>query len=345
MHAASMSTNALLSTSRLFIAKAQSELSDRLTEATTQRHADVGLALGYTAGQSVSGRAEMLLLDALQRSNTGVSAQLELSQTALSDVATVTSDTLSAALAVPGGTVAAAALAIEARGGLDQLAARMNATDGNGYIFAGIQSATRPFADYDGGPEASVIATFAGFFGVAPGAPGTELIAPADMTAFLDTVFADLFADPSWGTTWSRASDTDRTTLIAPDERVRASTNANIDAVRDSARGLAMLASLGLATLNEGARAAVLSAAQETLGAAGRDLAAAQAELGFVQNAIARANDRLTDARSLLQRTVAEREAVDPVAAKVRIDLLSAQLEASYALTAQISRLSILNYA
>ncbi len=49
--------------------------------------------------------------------------------------------------------------------------------------------------------------------------------------------------------------------------------------------------------------------------------------------------------KDLVSETIADTEGVDPAESKVRVDLLTTQLEMSFALTGQLARLSILNYA
>ncbi|MEM6846610.1 MAG: flagellar hook-associated family protein [Pseudomonadota bacterium] len=344
MQSTSISTYALNTAPRLLINQVQAELGDRLQEVATGRHADVGLELGYGAGRVVAARADISLLQTIERSNAIAQSRLDLTQTALTDMEEVASDVLAAAIALPTGPQAAQTIAVEARAALDRLSDRLNASDGNSHLFGGINSDTAPFSRYDAGPEAAIVAAFTGRFGFAPGTAGAATITPAQMTDFLNNEFAALFDDPAWGTTWSSASDTNIVSRISPDERIVTSTNANRDAMRDLAEGFSLLAGLGIDALDEGTRQVVVDQARVVLGNGTANTTQLKARLGFSQNSISRADERMSLAQDLLTVAVADDEGVDPAEAKVRIDLITAQLEMSFALTGQIARLSILNF-
>lgn len=345
MEASYISTASLRNQPRLEVNRLQSELSDRVSELATGRHADVGLTLGSETGRMIALRNDMSMIDTLLRSNGTASARLKLIQTALADVGTNTSDVLATVIALPPGSQSAELLELEGLSALDRLADRLNASDGGSYIFGGINTGTRPFNRFDEGPQAAVEAAFLAKFGVNVGDPGAASITPADMADFLANEFTALFDDPSWGTDWSSASSTDIESRIAVSERAITGTNANEAAVRTVARGFAMIAGLGIGALSEQTRDTLINEARLVLGQAISDVTLLQGEIGFSENAIARANERMIIARDLLAVSIAEAEGADPAEAKVRVDLLTTQLEMSFALTGQLARLSILNYA
>jgi flagellar hook-associated protein 3 FlgL len=288
---------------------------------------------------------DLSLLESLQRSNTGAMARLAQSQDALADMRTTASEMLEALVALPTGDAAARTLVIQAQTSLARLADRLNASDGGSYLFGGINTDEAPFSRFDDGPAAAIAAAFNGRFLFSPGDPAAAGITPAQIVDFIENEFADLFADPDWGTTWSTASSTNIVSRIAPGERIETSANANETAFRTLARGLSMLAGIGFESLNSTTRDAVVEQAQLVIGAAVTEIAAVQGRLGFAENSIEKANTRLSHAADVLRMTITEKEGTDPAAAKVRVDLLTTQIEMSYALTNQLSRLSILNYA
>jgi flagellar hook-associated protein 3 FlgL len=345
MHTSYISTAALRDAPRADLVRLQSALTDRSSEVATGRHADVGLTLGGATGRTVDTRMDISLLETLMRSNELAAARLDQTQNALSDLETVASDMLSALMALPPGEQAARTLTIQAETSLDRLADRMNASDGGSYLFGGLNSDEKPFARFESGPKAAIAAAFQTRFGFAPDDPAAAGITAADMESFLANEFSDLFADPAWGNHWSSAASTNMTSRIAPAERVETSTNANETAIRTLARGFAMVAGLGFEQLNQATRDAVVAEARVVIGQAVTELVALKGELGFAQNAIARASDRMSLATDILTRKVARAEEADPAEAKARIDLLTTQIEMSYALTNQLARLSILNYA
>ncbi|GAB5375491.1 MAG: flagellar hook-associated family protein [Acuticoccus sp.] len=345
MEASYISTAALRNGPRLEITRLQAEMADRTSELATGRKADVGLALGSDTGRMITLRNEAALMETLMRANTASAARLTLIQTGLSDIRENASEVLATLIALPPGSQAANLMDLEGNAALDRLADRLNASDGGSFIFAGTNTGEAPFTRYEDGPQVALEAAFLTKFGVAVGAPGAAAITTADMADFLANEFAALFDDPSWTTDWSSASSTDLESRIALSERAVTGTNANEAAIRITTEGMTMLAGLGLAALNEETRQVVVEAARLRLGQAVSDLAALQSGLGYSENAIAKANERMLLSRDLLSETIAEAEGADPAEAKVRLDLLTTQLEMSFALTGQLSRLSILNYA
>ncbi|WP_108662732.1 flagellar hook-associated family protein [Acuticoccus kandeliae] len=345
MQTSYISTAALRNAPRATIERLQNELVDRTTEIATQRHADVGLTLGSGTGRTVATRMDLSLLEMLIASNGSATARLSQTQTALADLETVASEMLTALVALPPGLQSAKTLEIQGQTSLDRLADRLNASDGGSYLFAGLNSDTKPFSRYADGPQAAVEAAFLTRFGVAVGSAGASAITPADMVDFLENEFADLFADPAWTTDWSSASSSNVVSRIAPSERTETSTNANETAMRNLAMAFTMMAGLGFTALDQGTRDAIVEKARIVLGTAITEVVALKGKLGFAENAIAKANNRMSLAADILALKVADAEGADPAEAKVRIDLLTTQIEMSYAMTSQLSRLSILNYA
>lgn len=340
-----ISTAALRLAPRIDLQRQQSELADRSFEVATSRHADPGLELGLITGRTVAARVDFGLLDALMISNKTAIARMDVAQQALEDIEATNTEMLGALVALPSGDTGATAITIQAEAALERVADLGNGASDGSYLFAGTNSDTPPIVRFDNGPRAVVEAAFNAHFGFPVGDPLAFNITAADMTTFLQTDFANLFGDPDWGTNWSTASDTDMLNRVAPDERVTTSVNATEDAFRDTMRGLAMIAGLDLSALNDAARQSVVDEARSAMGDAVSGTVALSTRLGFAQQAVQRADDRISLARDLLEQDVATFEGVDPAEAKVRIDLLTTQIEMSYALTAQIARLSILNYA
>lgn len=345
MHTSYISTPSLRNAPRADIVRLQRELTDRTMEVATSRHADVGIALGAGAGRTVSTRMDLSLLESLLRSNAAATARLAQTQDALSDIEKVASEMLAAAVALPPGAASARTLEVQALTSLDQLADRLNASDGGSFLFGGINSDERPFVRFVDGPQAAIDAAFQARFGIAVDDPATSSIPPIDMIDFIRNEFADLFAEPDWTTSWSNASSTNVFSRIAPSQRIETSANANETGVRTLARGYSMIAGLGFTNLAEDTRQAVLEEARLVIGEGVTEVVALKGRLGFAENAVEKANRRMELATDILKTTVADAEGADPAEAKVRIDLLTAQIEMNYALTNQLARLSILNYA
>ncbi|MEM8852382.1 MAG: flagellar hook-associated family protein [Pseudomonadota bacterium] len=344
MQTSYISTAALRGAPRAEILRIQNELTDRSIEVATSRHADVGVSLGTGTGRTVETRMDFALIETLRVSNASATARLSQTQSALTDIEEVSSEMLASLVALPPGSASARTLEIQAISSLDRVADRLNASDGGSYLFGGINSDQPPFNRFDTGPQAAVESAFLARFGVAVNDPGAAAITAVDMADFLANAFADLFNDPAWGATWSSASYTNLVSRIDPSERIETSTNANEEAIRKTVMGLTMIAGLGIGGLNEATRKVVTDQAILTVGGSITDVVALKAALGFAENAVQSADRRMALASDILEERIVTTERADPVEAKVRIDLLTTQLEMSFALTNQLSRLSILNY-
>jgi flagellar hook-associated protein 3 FlgL len=164
------------------------------------------------------------------------------------------------------------------------------------------------------------------------------------MATFLDGAFANLFADPAWGNSWSSASDQPITSRIDRTQTVATSVSANETAMRKLAMAYTMISGLGVDQLNDQTRQTVIDKAQSVIGEALNDLTNVQAQVGATEKTIDDANSRMTIQRNLLDDRINTLEGVDPAEAKVKIDTLTTQIEMSYSLTTKLLNLSILNY-
>lgn len=333
-------TSALKGMNRL-----QSEISKTTVELTTGRHADVGLTLGLKTGQSVSLYAMKASIEAQTQSNTFASGVLKTSQTALSQILTTGDDFFQSLITGTSSSTDPALLVEQAESALSALTDSLNTTDGQRYVFGGTNSSVAPMATYENGPEAAVNAAFTAAFGILPTDPAVSQISASDMSTFLDGAFAALFADPSWGNTWSNASDQPLTSQVSASARVDIATTANTTAMRNLTMAVTMVAKLGTASLSAEARNAVVEKAQALAGAAISQVTSVSAGLGVAQNRVDRANDILTSAGDLLDSRITSLEGVDTAEAKTRLDNMTTQLQMSYSTTATLMQLSLLNYA
>ena len=340
MRAGSISTLSLLGTPRSGAMRMQTELVRLTSEITTARFADIGLELGAETGMSAKLHIDTSALTAIADSNATAAARLSATKAALESVATDADAFLEQLiLSRDGGTWPDA----QASAGLATFTGALNTAAGGVYLFGGINSAVKPIADFDSGPRAAVEAAFLARFGVAIGDPATADIDAAEMADFLDTDFATLFADPEW-TTWSSASDQPIRSRISPGETVDTSVSANQTAMRKLAMVYTMTAGLGAGALGAEARQAVADKAIALLGEATADLTALRSSVDVVGQRVSSATDRVELQRNLIESRIASLEGVDPAEAKTRLDALTTQIEMSYSLTAQLLKLSILNY-
>ena len=344
-----VSTSAMASVQRQAILRAQAELSTTQKEITTGRRADVGLTLGGQTGQVVSLRQEHARIETLVTTNKLAGSRLETTQVSLDHLRGTANEFLGALVAVGKGTTGAQALQQSATAALKGLIGSLNSSAGGQYLFAGINSDTKPMTDYFAAPataasKQAVDGAFAAAFGVTQDDPGAAAISGTDMQAFLDGTFKALFDEPNWSATWSSASPQNIQSRISSTEVVDTSVNAGAQAMKKLAMAYTMVADLGGGKLNEQAFAAVAETATRLISEGIHEVTQLQGRVGSAQARIAQVNERMSMQSDLISKDIGALENVDPYEAATRVTTLMTQLETGYALTARIQRLSILNY-
>jgi flagellar hook-associated protein 3 FlgL len=343
-----ISTSSISAATRLSLMKVQQQLADAQQEMTSGRFADVGKALGFKTGQSISLRQEQTRLNSIIETNTTVSSRLEASQAALENLVSNAQLFVDQALASRSGGSSALVIKEVATSSLETFADTVNTSFGGTYLFSGVNTDAKPIADYYTTPTSAsqqgVANAFLAAFGISQSSPTAVNISAAAMQAFLDTPFSDLFADPSWITDWSSASNQNVRNRISTNELIETSVNANDDAFRQLAKAYTMVADLGVENLNRDTYEAVINQAMTDASEAIQKISQLQSSLGVAQQRVSDASERMTVQMDIIAKHVVSLEGVDPNEASTRVTELLTQVETSYALTARIMGLSILNY-
>jgi len=341
------STSAITEATRLSVMKLQSRLADAQREVSTGRHADVGSALGSRTGQSVSLRQELTRLQAMMDSNGLVSTRMDATQSTLAIIGQEAQSFLNQLAAAPNGDIQGI-LQGEGKSALSALIGSLNTRVNGAYLFAGINADVKPIADYyQAAPAANrqgVADAFFAAFGFSQSDPQVAGISAGDMQTFLDTSFADMFADAGWKSDWSSASDQNVRSRISTSELIDTSTNANDAALRKLASAYTMVADLGTENLGDAAFEKVVEKAMQLTAEGIQGLTKLQANLGNAQQRVANANSRMTIQSDIMTKHIGVLEGVDPYEASSRLSALLTQVETAYAMTARIERLSLLNY-
>ncbi len=343
------STKSTVQASRNAVLKMQRQLIVAQQEVASGRYADVGIALGTRTAQSISIRRDINYMNLIIDTNSTAATRLDSTQsilTSLTDMAQSFVSTLISARSTDTGRQNAS---IEAKANLSMLTDVLNSAMGGESLFAGIQTDTMPLADYFASPtsaaKTAVDAAFLGEFGTTQSDPANETgITGTDMQTFLDTTFDTLFNNANWSANWSTASDQNVVSRISIYEEVETSSNANYLGYRKLAEAYTMVADLGVENLNDLAFQAIVDTAIDMVGQATQYLAIEQGRLGTSQERIQLANERLSAQISIITEQVNGMEVVEPYDAATRVTTLLTQLETSYALTARIQKLTILNY-
>ncbi|MPR10722.1 flagellar hook-associated family protein [Microvirga tunisiensis] len=346
-----ISTVTLWKSPRSSLDRLQESLTKANTELTTGRHADVGLALGYKVGESLSLRQQRAEIDTLTDSNGLAIQRLKTTTSALDGIRESATKFRDALVGLPANPPVET-IKSQAEAYMSSLIGNLNVSIGGQYIFGGINTKAAPANDYAGGSPLSlkgaVATTFSapaasGGFGFAQTNPLASGITPGDMRTFLDGPFKQIFEGAGWNTL-SNASDQNIQSLISPTEKVETSTNASSTPMRQIAMAYTMVFDLGIESLNPEARNVVFTKAIEVLSSAISGLINVQARIGTAQARTETAIQRMDLQKSIFDERIGGLEAVDPTEAKVRVDQLMTQIQTSYSLTAQLKQLSLINY-
>lgn len=343
-----ISTSSISAATRLSLMKVQQQLAESQQEVTTGRFADVGRTLGFQTGQTISLRQEHTRLNTIIETNTTVSSRLDATQAALKNLVSNGQSFVDQLLASRNGGSSASVIKQVAESGLQSFVDTMNTSFAGAYLFSGVNTDVKPITDYSASPpsasNAGVANAFLTAFGITQSDPTAQNITAPAMQAFLDTPFSDLFADPSWITDWSSASNQNVRNRISTNELIETSVNANDDAFRKLAKAYTMVADLGVENLNRNAFEAVVNQAMTDASGAIQEISTLQSGLGVAQQRVSDASDRMTVQMDIMAKHITSLEAVDPNEAATKVNELLNQVETSYALTAKIMGLSILNY-
>lgn len=343
---ATISTAALSAASRLSVTQAQAALVKAQVELSSGKLADIGLGLGSATGRYVSFTAQGQRLQAMVDSNAGTATRLSATTTALDAMrATATSFLASLTAAATAGMVPGA-LVGTAGSNLGALTSTLNTTVAGEAIFAGIDSGVTPLTAYTAGSasKAAVDQAFSSTFGTSQSSASASSIGGPAMQSFLDTSYASLFTASGYAATWSTASDRATSAQISPTETVDTSVSANAAPFRQLAQAYAMVKEFGGANFGSDAGRAVIASATALVSTALAGLTTAEAGIGSAQAAVSDADDRMTGQISYLSSQSDGMVGVDTAALATRISALRTQIQASYAITAQLQQLSLVDY-
>lgn len=344
-----VSNLAMQNAMRLTIGRGQNEIQKLNTEVVTGRHADIGLALGAKASNSVTLNSDVSRLKGILDSNALVTQRLSAAQASMDVMSDAAQQMLEAFISVNGSDDANRLLIAQRdiETALDAFTTAANTSSNGEYLFAGINTNTEPLEDYlaaGSAPKAAFDATFLGHFGFTQNDPAAATITVAQMNNFITTVLEPAFTGAAWTTDWSNASDTNVSSRILKNEVVDSSTNANVEGMRNFALAAVIGVELINSPINAEVRASLNRTAIEYAGAAVTGIDNERSMLGVSENRITKANTALESQIRVLTLHLGDVEGVDAYEASTRMNSLLAQVEASYTLTARIQQMSLMNY-
>lgn len=353
---ANVSTLQSTLTRRRSTARLTQEMMKAEQEVSTGLKADVFGDLGEAAAESVLLRSQIDRNTAFTTTNSLLSGRMEVMAQSLGQIRSTGEDFLSLAAGnrdSPGALVAQ--LQDSAIAALDQITTTLNSRYQGNALFAGIdsdtvavQNWTQPDADTGLSP-ADVLTSITGT------GPTTQAQAQA-MVAEIATVFDNTHANPDLHYEASFYNGTPALTAGgAPQERVVAlidegvtlnyGVQANDAAFTDLMRGLTMLAAVDVSQISDpDAYAAYVTEAVDAISVGIGGVLAAETQLGAQQKLVEDTSTALEDVNDIYNSRILALEAVDPYEAATRLSQLETQLQSSYAVTARLMNLSLLNF-
>ncbi len=345
-----VSNLAIQTAMRMTIAQNQMDLLKATQEQTTGRHYDVGLTLGASASRSLNLQREIDRLNSMKSTNSVVTQRLSGSQGALETMAKA-AEKVRDTLVTYKGNDAASQLKIqktEIMGALQTFTAAANTSFNGEFLFSGINTDAKPFADYTATSAAkTAFDTAFASFKSANGITSDDQITAAQMTTFitgLEASFMDTTPGGYWDTNWSNASSQNMTSRISASEVIESSTNANTKGFRMFALASVISAELMDKNITPAARAAVGTAALDYVEKGIAGLNGERSSLGIGESRVKKANTSIDDQLKLMKSHVADLEGIDVEETATRINTLKVQLETSYTLTSRLQQMSLLNF-
>ena len=345
MKATSVSSAAMSNAQRYSQMRMQSDLVKAQKEATTGTVADVGLALGGRTAQAVTFSRDLDRLNVIIDSNALVTARLTSTQNSLGQLSDVAQDLLTALTAT--GDSSSTITHDAGKAAVQQLTSILNTSVNGEYLFAGTNTDVKPVDDFTaaGSPaKAAFDASFVAYFGFTQNDPAAASITATQMDNFITTSVEPQFLGSGWQTNWSNATDQQITSRIALNDTTQTSVSANSDSIRKLAMASAMITGLLSSNISQAARNSVVTRSMSLVGETLGGLGQLQSQTGLVQKRVSDASDRMKTQVDLFEKHILDLEGVDPAEAATRVADLTQHIETSFALTARLQQLSLLNY-
>ncbi|RRI07891.1 flagellar hook-associated family protein [Mesorhizobium tamadayense] len=347
MKATAVSSAAISNALRYQQMRMQADLVKATKESQTGKVADVGLALGGRTTQAVTFQRDLDRLNGIIDSNSLVAARLTSTQDSLSQLSDVAQDLLTALTSAVSGDSSTSITQTAGATALQQMTGILNTSVNGEYLFAGTNTDVKPIDNFSaaGSPaKAAFDAAFTSYFGFTQSNPAAANITAAQMDGFITTAVEPQFLGSGWQANWSNATDDQITSRISLSETTQTSVSANEQGIRKLAMAAAMVSTLFAGNISQQGQNTIVSRAQKLVGEAIGGIVQAQSEAGLAQKRVSDASDRMKTQVDLFEKHIIDLEGVDPAEAATRVADLTQHIETSFALTARLQQLSLLNY-
>ena len=343
-----VSTLALNSSLRAGTLEKQAKLAVLQTEISTGKKADLGRDLGAFSSRAVSLDAQIAELEQIEVTNSFAKGRFSTQQNGIAAIVDSSDQFIGQITTELTGSLNRNLLTSLGNSAIGTLQSTLNTTLNGEYVFSGINTVSTALVDYNGpdgaAAKAAVQNAFTTHFGFTQNDPLAAGITSADLQVFIDGPFAQLFDDANWSALWSDSSDQGVKSRISPQELVESPTTATATAFRDVTAAAVLISEFAGSAINDGTLDTLSRAAIEQTAESVGKLGVEQSKIGVLEERIEAADERLTFQRDLLRNQLSATTDIDAFEAATRLNQLTAGLEASYAVTARIQSLSLLNF-
>lgn len=331
-----LSTMQKSQSTRLLIAGQDKEVQRARQEVTTGIKADVFSDGSFRAAQSLDLRNRLMRADAFATSNKLLNAKMDVMSEAVSAIRGDAQEFLALSVAFGGRGQGDETLQAQAEAVLQRTMGYLNTIYAGEYLFSGTNTGQRSLTMPAGGFPTGTIA--------APGGAAEVAAAISAVDAYfgLDVPYAAgaNFRDQAY-----LGSDKLQSAQIDENAAIGYGVTAGDESLRLLYKGLTMLARTDVSAMtDDGQYEAWLSEANGAITRAITGLQSAEVHLGNNQAEVTRAIERQSKLSALYNNRIIDIEGVDSYEAATRLEALSAQLEASYAVTVRLKNLSLLNF-
>ena len=328
---------------RSSVLQLQTELTQAQTEVSTQTKADIGLSLGAQTGTALSLESAMDRLNAFSGTNALATTRLSATSSTLTNMLT-TAQSMAQSLTEATGVGSTTTLQASAQSAMQNLVGDLNTTSGSEYIFGGINTSAQPIANYTATSPAKTAIDNAFQSYLSTNNLTASTLTSSQMQTFIDGPYTALFNDTNWQANWSSASSTTIQSNITPSQSLNTSVSANDSSIRQVTQAYAMLSEFAGGGLSSDAFSTVISSAGKLMSSGINGLNNVAGGIGVAQGTMDTATSQINAQVSVLTTNVDSLVGVDTAALSTKVTQLQTQLEASYELTSELSKLSLVNY-
>ena len=322
---------------------------------STGVNSDSYAGLGDQRYQALSLQPQITQVAAWQQNVTTAQSDLALSQTALTQIASIATSLETSLTSLQSDTSASTigAAAKQAALGLSQLASLANTEGGTGYVFGGTYADTPPVSDPSNIMSSTLVQSIAASVATVA-TNGAQITQAATVAAASDNTAGQSVFSAALSTDAQTAAASSRSVIVGTGQRVTsgfvltqgcaASGSSTGSSIRDLIRELAVVAALPTADSSSSGYADLITDTASSVDATSQSLIQTQSQLGQDQDVLSSQATTLTSVSTALANQLGSAKNSDPTALSTLLANNKDQLTASYTLIADMKGLSLASY-